>query len=69
MGVFNSIDLVLQNEFPDNNNHAELLNEFYAWLDNEEKNMIFVYSDKPGILLDLCNSEAISISSCLEYWC
>jgi hypothetical protein len=30
MGVFNSISLILKNEFPDNTNHAELLSEFYT---------------------------------------
>jgi len=69
MGIFNDIDLVLQNEFPNNNNHAELLSEFYAWLDDEEKNMVFAPIGDPCIWFDLCNNKRVDISEVLEYWC
>lgn len=68
MGIFKAFDIILRNEFPDNTNHSELLAEFYAWMDDETKNAIFVYSNDSRVYLDLCNNERVMIDTILEYW-
>ena len=69
MGTMKSIMTVLQNYFPKEDDYDKLFIEFYEWLNDEKRNMMFVVTNKPGIYLDLCNNKAIHVDEVAEYWC
>jgi len=70
MGVLNSLDIVFKNYFPDEENYDSLFHQFYEWLNDDEKNMMFVpAAGNMGFYLDLCNTTTIDISAICEYWC
>lgn len=69
MGTMNSIMLVLQNYFPKEDDYDKLFIEFYEWLNDEKRNMMFVPARKPGYYYDLCNEETVSVDNACEYWC
>ncbi len=69
MGVFKNLDIVLKNEFPDEEDYDSLFYQFYEWLNDDEKNMIFIPARKDGYYYDLCNDETVTINTVCEYWC
>ena len=69
MGVMKSILIELQNHFPEENDYNKLFFEFSKWLDDHDKNQIYVESAIPGIYLDLCNSSKVNIDQICDYWC
>lgn len=67
MAVLNSLIIVFQNYFPDEEDYDSLFHQFYEWLNDDDKNMIFVPIH--GRWMDLCNSQEVSIDEVCQYWC
>jgi len=68
MSVMNSIDLVFQEEFPDQEDHDSLFHQFYEWLNDDDKNMMFMSSHDIGFYYDLCNDERVTIEYVCRFW-
>ena len=68
MGQMKNISIILQNKYPDAKDHDKIFTEFMVWLNDDEKNMMFVTSYRPGVYLDLCNNIDITLEDVFEYW-
>lgn len=69
MGQIKNLDIVFRNYFPNEDDYDSLFHEFYEWLNDDEKNMMFVPSVSNNTYLDLCNNEKIDVSEVCSYWC
>jgi len=69
MGQFSNLDLVFKTWFPEETDYDRFFIEFYEWLNDDKKNMIFTPARKQGYYYDLCNEETVSLSNVAEYWC
>lgn len=68
MGQLKAIDIIFRNYFPDEEDYDSLFHQFYEWLNDDEKNMMFIPARKEGYYYDLCNDETISLDNVCEYW-
>jgi len=65
----NNLDVVFKNYFPDEEDYDSLFHQFYEWLNDDEKNMMFAPIGDHSMWLDLCNNKALDITEVCEYWC